>query len=352
MEGKTRVLIYPYSRLLRPFVVYQDLLGHDMKITSVVSPGGFGLAGDVIDSFGEKYVVQTDFEKEISHCDCVWFCEDEQHELPEKTLRDKLLKVLKHDKKIIYTRKERFDDIDLKPYIRAAANEKRKVDLMFMNKLLAIDVPVITILGNYKNTDQLEVQLALNYEFTKRGYKVTSIVPMRSASLLHAHTIPESVTRDQKNANDRIISINHYLKVLADDEKPDIMMVGIPGGIYPYDDTACIEFGQNIYETIHAVKSDFSILCSIYGAWIEEELEREKDLLKNRYQLAIDLVHLSPYYWNKNENSANIRRGDTIELDDDFLYEKVPRLDKSDIWNLRKYENVQKVTDQIIDALS
>lgn len=352
MEGKTRVLIYPYSRLLRPFVVYQKLLEDDLEITSVVSPGGWGLAGDVINSFGEKYMVQTDFEKEISHCDCVWFCEDEQNELPEKILKDKLLKAIKYDKKIIYTRKERFADIDLEPYVRETAKYKRRVEPMFMNKLLAIDVPVITILGNYKNTDQLEVQLALNYEFTKRGYKVTSIIPMQSASLFHAHMISESVIKDQKNSNDRIISINHYLKVLADNEKPDIMILGISGGIYPYDDTACIEFGQDIYETIHAIKSDFSILCSIYGAWIEEELEREKDVLKNRYQLAVDVVHLSPYYWNRNENSANVRRGDTIELDDGFLYEKVSRLDKSDIWNLRKYENVQKITDEIIEALS
>lgn len=352
MERKTRVLIYPYSRLLRPFVLYQGLLEDDMKITSVVSPGGWGLAGDVIESFGEKYVVQTNFEKEISHCDCVWFCEDEQHKLPEETLKDKLLKALKYGKKIIYTRKERFADIDLEPYVRKAAKYKKRVEPMFMNKLLPIDVPVITILGNYKNTDQLEVQLALNYEFTKRGYKITSVIPMQSASLFHAHRIPESVSRDQNNSNDRIISMNHYLKVLTDDEKPDIMLLGIPGGIYPYDDTACIEFGQDIYETIHAVKSDFSILCSVYGAWIEEELEREKCVLKNRYQLAIDLIHLSPYYWNRNENSANVRRGDTIELDEKFLYEKVPKLDKSDIWNLRKYENIQKITDGIIEILS
>lgn len=352
MSISKKVLIYPYSRSMRAFIVYRQLLKKDMEIKGIVSPKGWGLSGDIINSFGKQFVVKDNFEEELVRCDYVWFCEDGEHELPEKVLKEKLLKTIQSGRKIIYTRKERFSDINLTPYIIREPQLNKRVDPLFMNELLEVDIPVITIMGNARNVDQAEVQLALQYEFTQRDYKVLSLLSMQSAPLVNSYRMPDVLSNGEITSNDKILFFNHYLRALEEIEKPDILIVGTSGGIYPYEQSVYREFGKGLFEIMCAIKTDFSILCSIYGEGIQEELCIEKEILENRYQFAVDAVHIAPYYWNNKESVGSARKAETIELDEEFLYNNITNLDESGIWNLRKYQNVQKLVDEIIDELS
>lgn len=349
--SRKRMLIYPYSGAVEPFVKYAGLM-EDYEIGSLVSPKGWGECGEVLQETGEKLPIEYDFTGALKRNDAVWFAEDGKHALPRPTLERKLKEALESGKKIIYSRKEEAGDILPEGCFLKEKKSQYTIDHPYLNRILPSRVPIVAVIGNYKDTDKMWVQLALRYEFMKRGYRVSSIFSSSGGELAGGHSYPGFMRDPELSVTQKILNYNQLVEIIAYEENPDLMIIGAPGGVIPYSEQIHNDFGIDAFEIFNAVTSDFAILCSLYSPMLQETITDQIKLIQNRFSIGIDIVHVSPSLWDRYDDIGNTIGGATIRLEEEFLYNRLPGLDKELLWNLRKSENIRRCVNQIIDKLS
>ena len=117
-----------------------------------------------------------------------------------------------------------------------------------------------------KETGKLGVQLALREELIEKGYKVSSISSRLDSELYGLHPIPSFMFDRMNSETEKIQKYNHYVKQIELIEHPDIIIIGIPGGILPYDEIDHNEYGILAYEISYAVPCDAAIMCLPYNS--------------------------------------------------------------------------------------
>lgn len=334
-------------------IKYQELID-ELELESAVIPKGWGGKGELIKSIsGKSIVVTDDFDEEIVNCDVVWFVEDSMCSLPEKLLKNKIKKVVDLGKKFIFSRHEPGLSQSYRMNLLQKPNcFEKHIEMKYTNRLIPNDIPVIIVASDFKTPDKAEVEIALRYGFQKKGYKVSSVFSFLGGEYLGGHSFPDFMNDSNKSESDKIILYNHHVRLIISEEKPDIIIIGIPGEVLPYSNIIHNEFGIRTFEITNAVSSDFAVLCTIYRDGLLEELDVEKQMLFQKYGLNVACVHLSPYMWDVQDDMGNQTEGAILETDKKFLYDRIPKLDKTDIWNLREYKNIQIVIQKIIEFLS
>ena len=99
-----KTLIYPYTKAADFILKNQEML-HDYKITSLVSPSGWGYRGMKIKNGEDTLIVSSDFQSEIDKCSTVVFVDDDIVVLSDDIFREKLKYAKDNNKEIIYLRK-------------------------------------------------------------------------------------------------------------------------------------------------------------------------------------------------------------------------------------------------------
>ncbi len=333
---KKKLLVYPYSRSTEPFIKYHDLI-KDYEIQALVSPKGWGIAGDTIDTLDGAFAVTDKFEEELKRCDVVWFVEDGTCTLSQTILDQRMDEAKRAGREMLFFQKER--------------TLKYQIDAPYLNRMLGNEVPVISVIGNFRDANKMEVQLGLRYEFMKRGYRVSSIFSSSGGELAGGYSFPDFMEDPELSAAQKTVRYNQLVKLISVEENPDVIIIGVPGGVIPYSDELHNDFGIYAFEISNAVASDFTILCSLYSPNLSWALESEKEIIERKFSWEIGAVHVAPYIWDRDDDIGNNNGGMTIEVDDAFLYKKLPDLDQGEIWNLRKYHNIQRLADKIMEEL-
>lgn len=70
------IMIYPYNRDYSVYVEHQGLL-NGYRVSSLVSPFGWGLVGETLKFGNREYVVTDDFSEALSCSSVVWFVNDD-----------------------------------------------------------------------------------------------------------------------------------------------------------------------------------------------------------------------------------------------------------------------------------
>lgn len=350
MINEKKCLLYPYNRSMQGVVKYQDLM-KDMKIASLVSPNGWGLVGDRVETLDDVYTVTSDFDMALRESDAVVFMEDGTHILPESVLKKRIEECIAANKEILFARKKVPDFVPENAIVKGKEFAK-KIDMSKFNTLFPNDIPIITVAGNFKCADKVEVQLGIRHELLKRGYQVSSIFSIPGGELFGGYSYPSFMGRCDLTEQQKIIEYNHLVRLITSMEKPDAIILGIPGGVLPYSDEIHNDFGIAAFEISNAVNSDFTVFCTLYSENIAGELQAEGEMLKNKYNMEIGAVHVAPYMWDMQDEIGNKSGGAAIELEEEFLYQNITEMDQGQIRNMRRYENIQVVTDMIIEQLS
>ena len=111
-------------------------------------------------------------------------------------------------------------------------------------------------------------------------------VPIEEASAFGVMAVDE---------NEKIIAYNNYIKYLSEIDKPDIFVLGVPGGILPITRRQPEHFGIFAFEVFNSVKPDYMIF-NLYNADVERKyLSEMKMLMKYRFDVDIDAFYISNY---------------------------------------------------------
>jgi peptide maturation system protein (TIGR04066 family) len=363
---KRKTLVYPYDIEFSPILRHSEILT-DYNITSIVSPAGWGMSGrDAAIADGGNRLninISSDFDASLALCDTVIFSASERELDFERYILPKAARAAEQGKDIVCLRE--FDK-EVKKILVELCN-KYGVDLKLHSdwgnkctfekaealKLNKINTPVIFVAGIYERTQKFEIQLSLRELFSSLGYKVSQVGSRNYCELLGFHSFPDFMYNNAAAEKKKILSFNHYLKEIENKENPDVLIIGIPGGVMRLNDNFTGEFGITAYEVAQAVTPDAAVLSTFYEVFPPEYFE--KIGLSMKYKLGFDVscfnLSNAKFDWDV---AKDIDKESYLLLDSSFIDRTKIKYDmlKTPVFNILNNEDRTKMANHLIDILS
>ncbi|HOM03450.1 MAG TPA: TIGR04066 family peptide maturation system protein [Acetivibrio sp.] len=365
---KNKILIYPYDLESAPIIRHQKLLD-GYEIAALVSPRGWGMNGkdgkaaDGGDDIG--IVVSSDFEEKLSLCDTVLFAKSHNALDFKSIVLPKILRAIEAGKDIVLCIPVEKEEFDL---ILGKCNE-HKVDFKYFaySKELAeypeipsqqeviynICAPVVFVAGVGDRANKFETQLALRENILKKGYKISQIGSREYSELFGFHSFPQFMYSKKISESNKIVMFNHFVKQMEIEEKPDLIIIGIPGGIMPYNNKLTNGFGVLAYEVSQAVTPDSTVFCCHYDGYVEEYFTRLKKSVRYKLGCRVDCFSISNVIFDW-FYSKELSRESYVPIDTKILDEKIKDFSSygETIFNVLNGKDALQMTDFIIDTLS
>lgn len=151
-----------------------------------------------------------------------------------------------------------------------------------------ISVPVILVLSQGNRCNKFEIQLGLRDEFMKLGYTVSQVGTKEYSELFGLHALP---VLGECSLWKKILLYNSYFRNIVIKEKPDVLIVGVPGGIMPLDEIHHEFYAESAIALSRSLNPDVSII-SLYSnlvAQSNDSLKKDINELKNYIKYALSI---------------------------------------------------------------
>lgn len=345
-----KVMLYPYDRESYPIVVFHEMI-KELEIKSLVSPKGWGLEGKIFINERQSYVVKTDYERELLAYEGVLFVNSANKIYPDDLILRKIQYADSQGKKIYYARNDEQEINWLRENVKDTVffnpPDKEKNEGISSNKLFDIQTPVIGVGGMGEETDKFFVQLGIRNYLDKKGYKVTQIGSRSYCGLFGFHSFPRYML-DIHKEKDKIIFLNHYLKKLELQESPDVILVGIPGGIMAINEKWHNDFGCLLHEVAEAVSIDYLIVSTYFEEYAEDFYKNLSERIFHRYGFKADAFHVSDrridYVEGADDSTLKF-----VSVDKEFVRSTICKYKSDNILNLQKIDDFQFLEKIIFD---
>lgn len=191
-----------------------------------------------------------------------------------------------------------------------------------------IKTPIISVMGVGYNVSKFDVQLYLREMFLKKGYKIAQIGTKRISNMLGFYSIPDFMFNNKFSSEETIFRFNEFVKKVEDEEKPDIIIIGVPEPILSLNKKHPFSFGIRAYEIFQAIDVDYSILTLMSGEYGEQFEVEMKNVCKYRYNIDIDDFFVSDFSIVSNSLYSSelkyvyIQKSNAIQDSKNFFYRK------------------------------
>lgn len=300
--NKRKLLLYPYDITSLHFLQYSEVFTNNL-IVEVVSPAGWGYVGkDAGDSVGIRtgVMVTNDFDAALSKVDGILLVES-IYELDEDTFSFSIQKALEVKKEVITARKferellEKYRHDISNLYTQEKINIQVKADKTLVNR---IKKPIVVVMGSGDRCNKFDIQLIVRDIFMRYGYNVTQIGSKGFSNYYGFYSFPEFVFDKNIDLSEKVIQFNHYISYLDKSETSDVIILGVPGGISPYDEKYNNGFGEINYIVSNAINADYVIFSSIFTDYAQKYFTSLPEILKYKFNYELDSVFLSNAYVN------------------------------------------------------
>lgn len=299
---KKKLAVFPYNDEVSSIWKYSNLL-LEFEIRNLIAPKGWGLTGQNVKFDLDGQTINLNIqdkisEKEYGVIDTIWITEE-----INKMNRDtaiEMLETLSHsEKEILYTScicpELRKIIIDTGRAIKLSDLKKIKKELSPSYHRYSMEVPVIMVMGTSIMTEKFDLQLSIRRKLLDMGYKVSQVGSKSFCEFFGFHSIPDWFFDHTYLEADKISMFNMFLKYIEIEEKPDIIVVGVPEGIIPLTKKHHFNYGIYAFEICCAVAPDYTILTLPYGEYNDEFYEEMKTLCQYRLNVTLDSFYVSRY---------------------------------------------------------
>lgn len=360
------VLIYPYDEEFSPILSYKELMSQ-YQITKVVSLRGWGLCGKEAGAIGKRnslgFIVTDEFENNLDECDAVLFCETKNAIDFEKLIMPKIDMAIKFGKDIIVAFHMNQSEIDLiwkkcmdgkvgfKNYYRNTTLQSNLHMAEGSLGNLEINTPVIFVFGMSQKTNKFDIQLSLRKNFLERGYQVSQIGSRNYCELMGFHSFPCFMNAKLQESV-KIRLFNRYIKEIENTEAPDVIIIGIPGGIFPINKKFTNYYGIYAYEISQAVMPDAAVFSCLYDEFTQDYFQLISTSIKNRFGFEVDCFNISNHFfdWNKSESQS---KEIYVTVQSDAVDERIGETKAQGIviGNSLNKESAKEMADCLLDKL-
>ncbi|APF27497.1 hypothetical protein NPD7_697 [Clostridium sporogenes] len=366
-NNKEKAMIYPFDSEFAPIIRHRNLL-KDYEITKLVSVNGWALVSEdssVADgSKTTEIEVTADFSKALSSCDTVIISDSYMKADFKKIIYPKIVEAIQNNKNIVCTVKleeKMLNDIKVMCESRkvnfsyCVCEKKYNILNMEAVQLEKIQTPIIFVLGTGDRSGKFEIQLCLRENLMQMGYKVSQVGSRNYCELMDFHSFPQFMYSTEITEEEKVIYFNNFIKNIELNDNSDVIIIGIPGGIMPFNDKYTNGFGILAYEISQAVKADAAVFTTLYEDYNKEYFESIDNTIKYKFGFEIDCYNLSniQFDWMKFEN---LNERFYITLDYNFISKKKDKLNSyklnKPIYNILEEKGNIDMAQYLINRLS
>ena len=222
-----------------------------------------------------------------------------------------------------------------------------------VHRLYEIPVPIVTVLSQGTRTDQLAVELALRSHFAAKGYNVSQIGSIFECEFFGFEGFPNFMHFDG-NAYNQALMFNHYCKNLVDREKPDVLIIGIPGAIMKYSDGLLNGLGIFPFIVCSAIRSDLQILCMYHGNYNKKYFDEMEKFGNYRFNSPFKRFCLSNTMYSP-DLSNDIVKNKYLDVDCELVINAVKgeaELNDIGIYSPLDKNSVKQLCDSVLNELA
>ena len=140
--------------------------------------------------------------------------------------------------------------------INLIAEELEEGKIYGTDQLYAINIPVLVSASEGEDCSKFEMQLLMQEFFEKHGLKASYISSNDYGSIFGMHTIPTVLLSESKSLERKVIEFNHFVHDISLRERPDVIVIGIPGGLSRLNDDYTNHFSEIAFVISNAVDID------------------------------------------------------------------------------------------------
>lgn len=266
---KKKAAIYPYNRKVSSLIRYSELLS-DYEIVSAIVPNGYNIAGkdvSILEKRSQLGMLGTGFFDEgISKCDILIVAETDENEQFKKVIIKNILKAMSWGKDIVslyffsYEEEEllaRMADIYSVNY--KSYKQFNSIDLPYGNSTEETYAPIILVTSLNEDCLKFDVELQMKKSLQDAGYRISLIGTKHYSEMFGAYSFPDFMYDHSIDIEERVIKLNAYVRYIERSEAPQVIIMGIPGGLFPITEKLHQDYGRIAYEVGYALQSDLCV---------------------------------------------------------------------------------------------
>ncbi len=362
-------MIYPYTTEADVFVRNSDLM-EGYEISALVSLRGSGHQNVSHSINGNSILVHEDFEKALEECTAILpVFYDPNREIIESEEKDmmfigqrideiifsKIDKAVEHGKKIIIFNNgskqakiliEKVPD-DLQICFQNIYSGKSDFAI---KEMCHIETPVVCVASAFEGLDKMNILLALYRDLVQQGYNTLAFGTVQGCEIWGINSWPDFMSDIKLNTTEKIIYLNNYIKMLEIQKKPDIILVGVPGGTAPFTNKAPLDFGEMFYKVIKANLPDYFILSLPYAQYHDEDIEKWNKYYNVNFGIKINSYNISPkVILQQMTEQVNAARYLTIDVD--TVIKQITEITENNVFCFADQESTKREIDRLLCQL-
>ena len=290
------LLVYPFCREVSDFLRCSDMVVNYSSIlpVSLDSLAMTGKDAGVSDGGGiTGHLVRNDFRTALSEADAV-FISTAPMISDIDIYREQVDLTIKSGKKLFVTEtlSQLLGDSCSTKGIEVLGYEDVKINPDRFTNLLSLPVPIIFVMGTGENCDKFTLELKLGKFFKSKGYHVLQYGTKPFSRMFGMKTVPRLLFED-RSVKSKIYDFNRAIYADVKAEKPELVIMGIPGGIIPGNPFRFGDFGECAYVIANAFTPDVSILSTYSQAYTAEFYSHLIATCKYRYNSVVNYVNVA-----------------------------------------------------------
>ena len=359
--------IYPYNPELVGIVRHLNQMNYTIRIKRVVAPKGFRCDGKDAGLLYNKpemgIAVTENIEEAIDDCDCLIIADGSYLDRLRSVIIQNMYLALQMGKEVICTMKLTDDELvnitGKDNHVRTPFSynpEYLTLDELKTNtigKLYSPQAPVVFISEAISGLDAFEITLGMTNYIRQEGYRTVTIAEKSLGGLLNIKSTPEFMWGCKMDDNDKVYALNQYIKQLEQKEKPDIIVIQLPGSIMKFNDKLTAGFGILPYLIGLAVQADYMIFCSNFLTIEPIYFEKLSERFDHQIGIGIDAIHVSNVMVDVGASMEN-RQFSIVRIGQNRVNEEVVKLMQNGdmpAYNGCNAEECKMISSGIIESL-
>lgn len=351
-----KLMIYPGSFEATVFTRYTSLM-NEYDTVYLAGPRGWALPdlSEIREDDTIHFQPMPTFEEALALCDDVLFL-DTDPPIPLAVLTEKMQTAIESGKRVYVDNGAAFARNPLPSESIQRVDNSEKADTESLKHetlpIYEIPVPVIFVMGTGPYSGKFDVQLSLRENFLKQGYKVSQIGSKRISSFFGFDALPAWVFKKDLTIHEKIVLLNRYFYRKCLDEKPDVLIVGIPGGLMPINPLVFEDLGETAFLVANAVRPDLAVLGVYAHHFTQAYFEELRSICKYRFNFDLKYIAVSnmDIMVSQETHKSEFTVIPPYTVEHEYLADKTG-FSGFQLFNTLKQADMELLTDKIIQEL-
>lgn len=284
-----KLMVFPFTYTNREIVMYRKYM-KEYKLVAAVVWNQTDLRF-ILDKFrtATDVFITDEYEKALVMCDAVLFQGYNNMDISNSIYRNYIQRAFEGGKKVYFSKEcQKFLDYKCD---ECNVEESVKIENTYIKN---IDIPAIGIMGLGDFCNKFCCEVEVTTFFREKGYHVIHFGSKDFAGVLGEKRYPDFLFNQSYSVTQRILGWNQYLFDLCNREMPDLIILGMPGGIMPLNNKILNDFGEIPYIIANGIRIDTGVLCSYFYEKVEKRyLTEYKNYCKYKLNCDVEWICIS-----------------------------------------------------------